>query len=100
MLANNEAGTSVMDATQELDRAISTVGKNQVFRDGRFDAVCGKSPIFWPETQWPEHEVCADCKAWVEEHGTPVPMLYQTRPHSAGDARRGNPPPQRGIDAS
>lgn len=47
--------------------------------DGRFDTVCGKSPIYWPATYWPEHEVCPECKAWVEEHGTAAPMQYQGR---------------------
>lgn len=47
--------------------------------DGRFDTVCGKSPFFWPETDWPESDVCPECRAWVQEHGTPVRMRYQDR---------------------
>jgi len=45
-------------------------------RDGRFDTVCGKSPMYWPETEWPEQYVCPDCKAWVEQHDAHAHMLY------------------------
>ena len=45
-------------------------------RDGRFDAVCGASPIFWPTTDWPGQSVCPECKAWVEVNGTTAPMRY------------------------
>ena len=70
-------------------------------RDGRFDTVCGKAPIFWPETFWPEHEACPECRAWVEEHGTPVPMQYDLRrpapassKHSGFESSR----PERGAE--
>lgn len=44
--------------------------------DGRFDTVCGKSPLFWPEIEWPEHRVCPACKAWVEQHDAHAHMRY------------------------
>jgi hypothetical protein len=48
--------------------------------DGRFDTVCGKSPIYWPTTEWPECPVCPDCRAWVEATGATAPMRYETKP--------------------
>jgi len=44
--------------------------------DGRFDTVCGKAPLFWPEIEWPDAPVCPACKAWVEAHGAHTHMAY------------------------
>ena len=50
--------------------------------DGRFETVCGKSPIFWPESTWPEQDVCPACRDWVMEHDAHAHMPWGT--HSSG----------------
>jgi hypothetical protein len=46
--------------------------------DGRFNTVCGKSPIYWPESIWPEQDVCPDCRTWVMEHDAHAHMPWFT----------------------
>jgi len=46
----------------------------------RFPTVCGKTPRYWPTADWPEQDVCPECKAWVEKHGTAAPMAYALTP--------------------